>query len=84
MSVTKHIVVLPGDGIGPEITSQSLRVLDAVCKKFGHEFEYSFGLIGADAIEKTGNPLPEETISLCKNADAILFGAVGEDRKSVV
>jgi 3-isopropylmalate dehydrogenase len=80
MSLTKHIVVLPGDGIGPEITNQSLRVLDAVCKKFGHEFEYSFGLIGADAIEKTGNPLPEETIALCKHADAILFGAVGDPK----
>lgn len=80
MSMTKHIVVLPGDGIGPEVTNQSLRVLDAVCKKFGHEFQYSFGLIGADAIEKTGDPLPQATIEMCKHADAILFGAVGEHK----
>jgi 3-isopropylmalate dehydrogenase len=80
MSASKHIVVLPGDGIGPEITNQSLRVLDAVSKKFGHDFQYSFGLIGADAIDKTGDPLPQQTIDLCKNADAILFGAVGDPK----
>lgn len=80
MQSTKHIAVLPGDGIGPEITNQSLRVLDAVSRKFGVQFEFTFGLIGADAIDKTGNPLPPETIALCKQADAVLFGAVGDPK----
>ncbi len=76
----KKIVVILGDGIGPEVTKQSLKVLDAVAKKFGHEFRYSYGLMGADAIDKTGNPLPEETLEICKDSDAILFGAIGHPK----
>ena len=76
----KHIAVILGDGIGPEVTRQSLKVLDAVAEKFGHEFYYSYGLMGADAIDKTGNPLPDETLEICRNSDAILFGAIGHPK----
>ncbi|KIC90320.1 3-isopropylmalate dehydrogenase [Flavihumibacter sp. ZG627] len=76
----KKIVVIPGDGIGPEVTQQSIRVLDAIAQQYGHKFTYSFGLMGADAIDKTGNALPDETIELCLNSDAILFGAVGHPK----
>lgn len=76
----KKIAVLPGDGIGPEIIEQAVNVLKAVEKKFNHEFEYNYGLIGAAAIDKTGNPYPDETHELCLNADAILFGAIGDPK----
>ena len=61
----KNIAVIEGDGIGPEVTRQSVRVLNAIAQAFGHEFNYSWCLMGADAIEKTGNPLPDETIAIC-------------------
>ena len=73
----KHICVMAGDGIGPEIVSQALRVLDKVAEKFGHEFTKEEVLIGGIAIDKTGSPLPEATIEACKKADAVLLGAVG-------
>ena len=76
----KKIAVILGDGIGPEVTRQSIRVLDTVAEQFGHRFEYGYGLMGADAIDKTGNPLPDETIELCLNSDAILFGAIGHPK----
>jgi 3-isopropylmalate dehydrogenase len=76
----KRIAVILGDGIGPEVTKQSLKVLDAVAQKFGHEFHYSYGLMGADAIDKTGNPLPDETLDICRDSDAILFGAIGHPK----
>src|SRR5829696_5552093 len=76
----KLITVILGDGIGPEVTKQSLKVLDAVAGKFGHHFHYSYGLMGADAIDKTGNPLPDETLELCRESDAILFGAIGHPK----
>jgi len=76
----KLITVILGDGIGPEVTKQSLKVLDAVAEKFGHHFHYSYGLMGADAIDKTGNPLPDETLELCRESDAILFGAIGHPK----
>ncbi|GAA4732033.1 3-isopropylmalate dehydrogenase [Flavisolibacter ginsenosidimutans] len=76
----KHIAVILGDGIGPEVTQQSLKVLDAVAEKFGHEFSYEYGLMGADAIDKTGNPLPDETLEICRRSDAILFGAIGHPK----
>jgi len=56
------VTLLAGDGIGPEVTQQSIKVLDALTEKFGHEFNYTFALMGACAIDKTGNPLPDETI----------------------
>jgi len=76
----KKITVIEGDGIGPEVTKQSIRVLDAVAKAFNHEFDYTYCLMGADAIDKTGNPLPDETIESCLNSDAILFGAIGHPK----
>ena len=74
------IAVLPGDGIGPEIMSQGVAVMDAVAEKFGHKIEYREALCGATAIEKVGNPFPDDTYNICKEADAVLFAAV--DRKS--
>ena len=72
-----NIVLLPGDGIGPEIVLQAQRVLEAVAAKFGHEFEFSSHMIGGVAIDTCGDPLPQETITACRNSDAILLGAVG-------
>ena len=74
------LAVLPGDGIGPEIIAQALEVTKAVCNKFGHTLEYKKGLVGACAIDATGNPYPDETHELCMQSDAVLFGAVGDLR----
>lgn len=74
------IAVLPGDGIGPEIIEQAKKVVIATGEKFGHEFYFSEGLIGAIAIDKTGTPLPAETLDLCKSSDAVLFGAIGDPK----
>lgn len=71
------IAVLAGDGIGPEITTAAIGVLDTVAMKFGHKFEYSFPLIGGAAIDTEGAPLPQATIDECKKSDAVLLGAVG-------
>src|SRR4051812_5018158 len=78
--MNRKIAIILGDGIGPEVTQQSIKILDAIGQQFGHEFQYSYGLMGADAIDKTGNPLPDETIEACLNSDAILFGAIGHPR----
>lgn len=78
--MNKKIAVLPGDGIGPEIIEQAVKALKAIEKKYHHTFEYNYGLIGAIAIDKTGNPYPEETHTLCSNSDAILFGAIGDPK----
>ena len=74
------IATLPGDGIGPEIVDQAVKVLKAVEKKFNHEFDFQFGLTGAAAIDKVGNPYPEETHKLCMESDAVLFGAIGDPK----
>ncbi len=74
------IAVLPGDGIGPEIIEQGIAVMDAIARKFGHEFEYEQALCGAHAIDEVGDPFPEETYDICRNADAVLFAAVGDTR----
>lgn len=71
------IAVLPGDGIGPEVVAEALKVLQAVAVRFGHEFSFEEGLIGGIAIDQTGTALPEATIATCKAADAVLLGAVG-------
>src|SRR5258708_5061052 len=76
----KNIVVIEGDGIGPEITRQSVKVLDAIGERFGHTFNYTHCLRGADGIEKTGNALRDENIEACLNSDAILFGAIGHPK----
>lgn len=75
-----NIAVIPGDGIGPEITEQSLKVFNAIAEVFGHQFSFKEGLMGAIAIDKTGSPLPEETIQICEESDAILFGAIGHPK----
>lgn len=72
-----RIVTLPGDGIGPEIIEQARAVLATVASRFGHELQLSEKLIGGAAIDATGNPLPEETVAACREADAVLLGAVG-------
>ena len=71
------IAVLPGDGIGPEIMEQGVAVLDAIARKFGHEFEYEEAVVGATAIDAVGNPYPDATHDACMRADAVLFAAVG-------
>ncbi len=71
------IAVLKGDGIGPEIVDATLRVLEKVAELYGVEFSFQEGLIGGIAIDKTGDPLPDETLELCKSSDAVLLGAVG-------
>jgi len=72
-----RIVVVSGDGIGPEVTGAAIAVLQKVASKYGHEFSFEDGLIGGIAIDKTGSALPDETIKLAEGADAILLGAVG-------
>ena len=72
-----NIVLLPGDGIGPEITTQAVEVLKTVANKFGHNVTFTEEQIGGCAIDATGCPLPKETIEACKNADAVFLGAVG-------
>lgn len=74
------IAVLPGDGIGPEITKQALDVTKAVCEKFGHTLSYKEALVGACAIDAVGDPYPAETHELCMQSDAVLFGAIGHPR----
>ena len=76
----KKIAILPGDGIGPEIIEQAVKVLKVVEKKYNHTFEYNYGLIGAAAIDKMANPYPDETHEICLNSDAILFGAIGDPK----
>ena len=76
----KKIAVLPGDGIGPEIIAQAVAVLDAVAQKYGHEFTYEYAQIGACAIDACGDPYPERTHEICMNADAILFGSIGDPK----
>lgn len=74
----KRIAVLPGDGIGSEVVQQGLKALDAVAKRFGHEFTYTEALVGWVAYDATGSALPEETVEVCRGADAVYFGAVGD------
>ena len=71
------IAVLPGDGVGPEVTAEAVKVMDAVAERFGHSFDVSLGRVGGNAIDEFGTALPEETAAMCRAADAILFGAVG-------
>lgn len=73
----KKIVILPGDGIGKEVTAEGKRVLQKIADRFDHTFNFQEAQIGHEAIEATGNPLPDESLTKLKNCDAILFGAVG-------
>ena len=74
------IAVLPGDGIGPEISEQGVNVMSAVCKRFGQNVDYKYAICGADAIDKVGDPFPAETLKICQDADAVLFSAVGDPK----
>jgi len=76
----KHIALLSGDGIGPEVAKQAVKVLNAVADSFGHEFTYEEGLVGAVAIDETGDPFPDSTYQVCKKSDAVLFGAIGDPK----
>ena len=73
----KTIALIPGDGIGPDIVREGVRVLDAVAAKFGHQFTYKTVLAGGAAIDATGGPLPQETLDTCLASDSVLLGAVG-------
>ncbi len=75
-----NIATLDGDGIGPEVVKQAIKVLNQVGLKFGHKFRFDFAPVGAVAIDETGVPLPDETLELCKRSDALLFGAIGHPR----
>ena len=79
-----RIAVLGGDGVGPEVTEVSLEVLRATAKRFGHEFIADLQDVGFAAYERSGNPLPEETLAACRSADAVLLGAVGDPRSEGV
>lgn len=72
------IAVLPGDGIGPEISHVGVEVMKAIADRYGHDFKFEYGLAGAAAIRKVGNPFPEDTFQLCVESDAVLFSAVGD------
>src|SRR2546425_12297222 len=74
------IALLPGDGIGPEVTAQAARVLTAVGELYGHSFALREAPVGGIAIDQTGDPLPADTVALCQAADAVLLGAVGGPR----
>jgi len=75
-----NIAILAGDGIGPEIVEQAIKVLKAVGKKFNHTFNFTEAIVGATAIDQVGDPFPEETFQLCMKSDAVLFGAIGDPK----
>ena len=75
-----NIAVLPGDGIGPEVTKQAKKVLEAIAYQFNHTFIFKEALVGAIAIDKTGEPFPQKTLELCLKTDAVLFGAIGDPK----
>ncbi|HRX12963.1 MAG TPA: 3-isopropylmalate dehydrogenase, partial [Draconibacterium sp.] len=75
-----NLAILPGDGIGPEIIEQAMKSVKAIAKKYNHELTYEYGLTGAVAIDKVGDPYPAETHDLCMKSDAVLFGAIGDPK----
>ena len=75
-TMRKRIAVMKGDGIGPEIVNEALKVLETVASKYGHHFAYNFVDIGGVAIDNHGTPLPQATIDACLEADSVLLGAV--------
>ena len=77
MTQQYRITLLPGDGIGPEILAVTVEILKVIGKKFDLQFDFQTALIGGAAIDETGNPLPEATLSACKNSDAVLLAAIG-------
>jgi 3-isopropylmalate dehydrogenase len=75
-----NLAVLAGDGIGPEVIDQAIKVVNAIGKKYGHTINYTHAITGAVAIDEVGNPYPDETHEICMNADAVLFGAIGHPK----
>lgn len=75
--MNKKITVLSGDGIGPEIIAEAIKVLNKIGEKFGHTFEYTYVDIGGCSIDKYGVPITDENMAKCKNSDSVLLGAVG-------
>ncbi len=75
-----NVAVLPGDGIGPDVITEALKVLRMVAKRFGHEFDFRYGLVGGIAIDQQGTALSPETLKMCKKSDAVLLGAVGHPK----
>ena len=73
----KKIAVLPGDGVGPEIVAEAIKVMDKICQRHGHSFEYNYVDIGGCSIDKHGVPITDEAMRVCKEADSVLLGAVG-------
>ena len=71
------ITALPGDGIGPEVVAEAIKVMNSVGGRFGHRFDVDYGRVGGNAIDDFGTPLPDETVEMCRETDGILFGAVG-------
>ncbi|MDD5591652.1 MAG: 3-isopropylmalate dehydrogenase, partial [Dehalococcoidales bacterium] len=71
------LAVLPGDGIGPDVTAEAVKVLEAVGSRFGHDFRLDYGLVGGVAIDKTGQALTGDTLKMCRSTQAVLLGAVG-------
>ena len=76
----KHIALLAGDGIGPEVTAEAVKVLNVIAEEYGHEFSFQEALVGATAIDATGDPYPAATHEICQSADAVLFGAIGDPK----
>src|SRR3989338_4417438 len=76
----KKITLLPGDGVGPEVTSEAVKVLKKIAEKYNHEFIFTEGLIGGAAINTVFDPFPKETQDICLESDAILFGAIGDPK----
>ena len=73
----KKIAVLPGDGIGPEVIREAIKICKAIGDKFEHEFLFNEGIVGASSIYENGDPYPDKTHELCLNSDSVLFGAIG-------
>ena len=80
MSKQYRLALLPGDGIGPEVTNQAIKVLKAIASEYNHNFQFTNADVGAIAIDKHNEPLPDETLELCKSTDAVLFGAIGDPK----
>jgi 3-isopropylmalate dehydrogenase len=74
------IAVLPGDGVGTEVTNEAIRILEAIASKYGHAFKFQHGLVGGVSIDATGSALTEETLNMCRSCDSLLFGSVGDPK----
>jgi 3-isopropylmalate dehydrogenase len=75
-----NIAVLAGDGIGPEVSDQAIKALNAIALEFDHKFSFNNAKVGGASIDECGDPFPQRTLELCKTSDAILFGAIGDPK----